>query len=170
MEYYCHRYKFGKPDIDLTASASGRKNKQSTTSWEAVMTVGGRRIGMGAASNKKAAKVKCYLDVTQYLQGCDAALWQDFIETSKSDLSANLGLAPHLVFQMSDELNEDIYGLCGDIRQSLLHKNAPAVGFEAEQQTLPVFNTARFAGQASGLSDRPTTGKYEIAETVASGY
>ena len=108
------------------------------------MTVGGRRIGMGAASSKKAAKVKCYLDVTQYLQSCDAALWQDFIEVSKTDSSANLGMAPHLVFQMSDELNEDIYGLCGDIRQSLLHKNAPTIGIEAELQTLPVFSTSRF--------------------------
>ncbi len=157
MEYYCQRYKFGKPDIDFSQSThkSGRKGKSSSQGWDAVITVGGRKIGMGSAGSKKGAQIKCYLDVTQYLESCDAELWKDFLEHSKKDSSANMGMAPHLVFQMSDNLNEDIYGLCGDIRQSILHKNAPPVGIATEPQPLPVFTTGRLskAGEAE-LEDK----------------
>src|SRR5882762_2143189 len=41
MDYYCRRYKFGKADVDFQSVAS-------KGAWEAVMTVGGRRIGMGS--------------------------------------------------------------------------------------------------------------------------
>ncbi|WWC66226.1 uncharacterized protein I206_100127 [Kwoniella pini CBS 10737] len=131
MEYYCQRYKFGKPDIEFsqtsqTTHGKSRKGKTSATmTWDAVITVGNRRIGMGQASSKKGAQVKSYLDVTQYLESCDPGLWKDFSEFSKKDKSANLGMAPHLVFQMSDRLNEDIQGLCGDIRNSRLWEHAP---------------------------------------------
>jgi hypothetical protein len=47
MEYYCQRYKFGKPDLDYSQTSGAKKGKAKTT-WEAVMTVGGRRIGMGS--------------------------------------------------------------------------------------------------------------------------
>ncbi|WWD17693.1 hypothetical protein CI109_102134 [Kwoniella shandongensis] len=151
MEYYCQRYKFGKPDIEFsqTATKSAKKGKAPTTVWDAVITVGGRRIGMGSAQNKKGAQVKCYLDVTQYLESCDPDLWRDFLEYSKKDKSANLGMAPHLVFQMSDTLNEDIQGLCGDIRHSRLWDNAPPSGAAAnEPQPLPTWSQGR-QGQAS---------------------
>ncbi|KAK8866102.1 hypothetical protein IAR55_001253 [Kwoniella newhampshirensis] len=151
MEYYCQRYKFGKPDIEFsqTATKSAKKGKAANMVWDAVITVGGRRIGMGSASNKKGAQVKCYLDVTQYLESCDPELWKDFLEYSKKDKSANLGMAPHLVFQMSDALNEDIQGLCGDIRHSRLWENAPSSGVAAnEPQPLPTWSQGR-QGQAS---------------------
>ncbi|WRT64327.1 uncharacterized protein IL334_001259 [Kwoniella shivajii] len=145
MEYYCQRYKFGKPDIEFSqtsqSSNKGRKAKSSMT-WDAVMTVGARRIGMGQASNKKGAQIKAYLDVTQYLESCDPVLWQDFVEFSKTDKSANLGKVPHLVFQMSDHLNEDIQGLCGDIRHSRLWEKAPVSGVAAnEPQPLPTWGS-----------------------------
>lgn len=128
MEFYCDLYKFGKPDLEFTTSTtkgSGRSKKGNTTQWDAVMSVKGQRIGMGSATTKKNAQVKCYLDVTQYLESCDADLWQKFLEYSKKDTSANLGMAPHLVFQLSENLNDEIQGLCGDIRHSQLYKNAP---------------------------------------------
>ena len=134
MEYYCKRYSFGKPDIEYSQSTQrsakpGKKGKAATTSkWEAVITVGGRKIGMGSAGTKKAAQIKCYLDVTQYLESCDPDLWRDFCEFSLKDPSANIGLAPHLFFQMSDELNDDVQGLCGDLRGSNLVRNAPTSG------------------------------------------
>jgi len=164
MEYYCQRYKFGKPDIDLTQSASkpSKRGKARIQIWEAVITVGGRRIGMGSASSKKGAQIKCYLDVTQYLESCDPELWKNFLEYSQTDKSANLGMAPHLVFQMSDGLNDDIYGLCGDIRGSQLFRNAPPVGVAMEQQPLPVFSSGRssrmteaeFVAKSKALQDK----------------
>jgi len=154
MEYYCKRYKFGKPDIELSQSPpKSAKNSHGQPPWDAVITVGGRRIGMGSAATKKGAQVKCYLDVTQYLESCDAELWKDFLEHSQQDPSANLPGAPHLVFQMSDNLNEDIYGLCGDIRQSSLHRHAPPVGLATEAQPLPVFH--------SGLLSRASEAELE---------
>ncbi|WWC99866.1 hypothetical protein V866_006775 [Kwoniella sp. B9012] len=149
MEYYCARYKFGKPDIEFSQSQKsqgsnkGRKGKPSSVMiWDAVITVGNRRIGMGQSSSKKGAQVKAYLDVTQYLESCDPDLWKDFLEASKKDKSANLGLAPHLVFQMSDRLNEDIQGLCGDIRHSRLWANAPPSTLSSnEHQQLPTWSS-----------------------------
>ena len=144
MEYYCKRYRFGKPDLDYSQVSGGKKSKgKGKQAWEAVMTVGGRRIGMGSASSKKGATTKCYIDVTQYLEGCDTALWQDFVEQSKNDPSASVGLAPHLVFQMSDEINEDIQGLCQDIKHSSLYAKAPMPNVAAEDQAMPAFSGAR---------------------------
>ena len=149
MEYYCKRYKFGKPDIDCSHATQKSKKGKSATSWEAIMTVGGRKIGMGSASAKKAAQIKCYLDVTQYLESCDAVLWKDFIEHSKKDPSADLGTAPHLMFLLSDHLNDEVYGLCGDIRQSSLYKNAPASGIVETVEPLLAWTPARASNRAS---------------------
>lgn len=139
MEWYCRKFNFGKPDIDITSSTTklsvpaprGRKQKTlAAQAWEAVMTVGGRRIGVGSASNKKGAQIRCYLDVVQYLEGLDKELWSDFIESTRKDPSAVIGMAPHLVFTMSDMLNDEVQTLCSDIRHSLLYYNAP----QANQQ------------------------------------
>ncbi|WWC58777.1 uncharacterized protein I303_101321 [Kwoniella dejecticola CBS 10117] len=157
MEYYCQRYKFGKPDIGFsqtsqTSHSKSRRGKPSATmTWDAVITVGNRKIGMGQSANKKGAQVKAYLDVTQYLESCDPGLWRDFLEFSKKDKSASLGMAPHLVFQMSDRLNEDIQGLCGDIRNSRLWEHAPPTSSAAnEHHPLP---------QWAARSSRPLNAK-----------
>ncbi|KAF8078620.1 P-loop containing nucleoside triphosphate hydrolase protein [Lyophyllum atratum] len=119
MDYYCRRYGFGKPEITFEETRKGGNG------WEAIMTVGGRRIGLGSASNKKAAQVACYLDVTQYLESCDTELWKAFIEAAKS--GADLGLAPKVFFQMSDRLDDELRDLCADIKKSKLYRNRPAI-------------------------------------------
>lgn len=98
MEYYCHRYRFRKPDVEYTqTTVKVPQNKKKTKMvWEGVIIVGNRRIGMGSGANKKKAAIQCYLDVTQYLESCDPDLWQDFIEHTKKDKSLNIGLAPSL--------------------------------------------------------------------------
>jgi small subunit ribosomal protein S24e len=125
MDYYCRRYKFGKPDVDFH-KASG---KRTDGTWEAVMTVGGRRIGMGSAVTKKCAQTACYLDVTQYLESCDADLWKTFVEAAKS--GKDLGMAPTVHFAMSSGLDDEIRDLCHDIRKSSLFKNRPATKISA---------------------------------------
>jgi small subunit ribosomal protein S24e len=147
MEYYCKRYRFPKPDIEFSQVAQKSKKgakKGGVTSWEAVIAVGGRKIGVGSANNKKAAQIRCYLDVTQYLESCDPDLWQDFIHAMPSTDTPDR-MAPHLVFQMSDSLNEDIQGLCADIRNSTLHRNAPPANVASEEQTMPTWTGARLA-------------------------
>ena len=117
MTYYRNRYNFDEPEIELARSGD---------EWEAVMSVGGRRIGMGSGATKKVAQRKAYLDVTQYLDSCDESLWTDYRDSQKQP-------APKLVFQMSDRLNEDIFGLCSDIKQSKLFQNAPKDGAVLEE-------------------------------------
>ncbi|KAJ7064802.1 hypothetical protein C8F01DRAFT_775775 [Mycena amicta] len=71
MDYYCHRFAFGKPDVTFEENRKG---------WEAFMDVGGRKIGFGKANNKENAEITCYLDVTAYLEGCDPDLWKAYLE------------------------------------------------------------------------------------------
>ncbi|KAF8642311.1 hypothetical protein AX16_009581 [Volvariella volvacea WC 439] len=118
MDYYCRRFGFGKPEVAF------REVRKPSSGWEAVMTVNDRRIGLGTGSTKKAAQTMCYLDVTQYLESCDAQLWKDYVEAAKT--GADLGMAPKVVFTMSDALNEDIRILCADIKRSTLYRNRPA--------------------------------------------
>ena len=122
MNYYLQRYDFHKPDIEYVEQKDDAGKK---IGHEALMTVGGRRIGMGSGKNRERAQDSAYLDVTQYLDSCDEALWEDF---QKAEPTLSGAYAPRLVFQMSDQLNEDIYGLCSDIKQSKLYQTAPKTG------------------------------------------
>ncbi|KII94379.1 hypothetical protein PLICRDRAFT_153980 [Plicaturopsis crispa FD-325 SS-3] len=117
MDYYCRRYNFGRPDLTYAAV----KDR-----WEVSMTVGGRRIGMGAAKSKKDAGIECYLDVTQYLESCDPDLWKTYIKAART--GGDLGLAPKVWLQMSDTLEDDIRDLCFEIKRSGLYRNRPAIG------------------------------------------
>jgi small subunit ribosomal protein S24e len=118
MDYYCRRYGFGRPEINFE-EIRGKRGQNST--WETVITVDGRRIGLGTGPNKKAAQISSYLDVTQYLESCDTELWKTFVEAAKS--GKDLGMAPKVFFEMSDGLNDEIRDLCYDMRKSTLYRN-----------------------------------------------
>lgn len=120
MDFYCRRFKFGRPDIEFVEGKARRGN----TAWEAVLTVGDKRIGLGSADSKKAAQVACYLDVTQYLEKCDPALWKEYVEAAKT--GADLGLAPHVSCHVSDKLAGDIRDLNYVTRRTQLYRNRPA--------------------------------------------
>lgn len=125
MDYYCRRYSFPSPDVDYVESRSG---------WEAIMTVGGRRIGLGAGTTKKIAQTTCYLDVTKYLESCDPELWSTYVTAAKT--GKDLGMAPKVRFQMSPALEDAIGDLCFDIRKTTLYRNRPlkdATAAQAEQ-------------------------------------
>ncbi|KAJ6519821.1 P-loop containing nucleoside triphosphate hydrolase protein [Mycena sanguinolenta] len=124
MDYYCRRFGFGKPDITFVEGRGG---------WEALMDVGGRRIGLGKAKSKKGALNTCYLDVTAYLEGCDPALWQEYVAASKS--GSALGMAPKIFFEMSDLLDDEIRDLCVDIKNSQLYKKRPAIAGDVPTTT-----------------------------------
>ncbi|KAJ6604653.1 P-loop containing nucleoside triphosphate hydrolase protein [Mycena vulgaris] len=116
IDYYCRRFGFSKPEITFV---EGKNN------WEALMDVGGRRIGLGKAASKKNAQVTCYLDVVSYLESCDPELWQAYLEAAKT--GAALGMAPKIFFEMSDRLDDEIRDLCVDVKNSQLYKRRPAV-------------------------------------------
>lgn len=74
MDYYCQTYQFDKPDVEFRVEGGH---------WEAIMTVGGRRIGMGRGSNMDNSQTACYLDATRYLESCDPSLWKAFVEAAR---------------------------------------------------------------------------------------
>ncbi|KAI0793506.1 P-loop containing nucleoside triphosphate hydrolase protein [Abortiporus biennis] len=122
MDYYCRRFGFGKPDVTYTEN----KSRRGTTFWEAVMTVGGRRIGMGTGANKKASMTSCYVDVTQYLESCDPELWKQFVDDAKK--GKDLGLASSFLFQSNEMIEDQIQDVCSAIKDSTLYRNRPKIG------------------------------------------
>lgn len=131
MDYYCRRFNFSRPDIEFVESKKG-----NGTTWEAMLSVGDRRIGLGSANNKKAAQVMCYLDVSQYLESCDPNLWKDFVTAAKT--GADLGLAPNVMCRISESLAEDIRDLCYDTRRTQLFRNRPAnITQTSEARSIP---------------------------------
>lgn len=115
MDYYCMKFKFGSPDISVT---------EKRGIWEAVMVVGGRRIGLGSANTKKLATTNCYLDTVQYLDSCDPALWDMFVKETKGRGDA-LGFSPPVYLNMSGRLLDRIHGLSQEISSSTLYANRP---------------------------------------------
>ncbi|KAG8219813.1 hypothetical protein J3R82DRAFT_786 [Butyriboletus roseoflavus] len=118
MDYYCRLYDFPKPDVDY------QQVSHPGSTWQAIMFVDGRRIGVGTASTKKNAHIQCYLDVTRYLETCDPDLWKRYLAAAKS--GKDLGLAPKILLSVSNSLADDIADLCSDIKKSMLYRNRPA--------------------------------------------
>jgi small subunit ribosomal protein S24e len=125
MDYYCRRFGFGKPDIIFNELKTDKTHRSHNSVWEAVMYVSNRRIGIGSGATKKAAQTNCYVDVTQYLESCDRELWEIF--SKEVPEGKDLGMAPRVLFQMSDGLEDEIRDLCADIRNSTLYRNRPSV-------------------------------------------
>lgn len=121
MDYYCRIYNFGKPVIEYQQQTGKRKN----TVWEAIMIVGGRRIGVGSGSTKKIAFTQCYLDVTRYLESCDPELWAKYVEAAQS--GKDLGLAPRVYLQISSGLADEIEDLCRGIKRTALYTTQSAI-------------------------------------------
>ncbi|ESK86655.1 deah box polypeptide 36 [Moniliophthora roreri MCA 2997] len=112
MDFYCNRYRFSQPQITY------QENKGT---WEAVMTVQGRKIGMGSGATKKDASQQCHLDVVQYLEQCDPELWKEFVK--RGDLTP----AQRLYFHVSYGVNNAIRNLVVDLKGSSLWKNRPSL-------------------------------------------
>ncbi|CAE6412163.1 unnamed protein product, partial [Rhizoctonia solani] len=121
MEFYCKEFHYDPPEVVFTKSERG-----SRTAWDATMTVGGRRIGLGYASTKKEAKNSCFTDVTVYLDQCDDTLWPKFKEQmAQHGFDGDSGMGAKVNFIMSDDLDDEIRDLCRDIKESSLYANRP---------------------------------------------
>ncbi|KAH9835555.1 P-loop containing nucleoside triphosphate hydrolase protein [Rhodofomes roseus] len=120
MEYYCRRFGFGRPELTYTPFKIPQRGG-GTTAWQAEMTVDGRRIGFSKGSNKKNSMLSCYVDVTQYLEQCDPNIWAGFLKDQKT--GKDLGLAPRVLFEIEDSLQDHIADLCSDIKKSKLYQN-----------------------------------------------
>ncbi|EKM61046.1 uncharacterized protein PHACADRAFT_247373 [Phanerochaete carnosa HHB-10118-sp] len=118
MDYYCRRFGFGRPDIE-----SIELRGKGITGWEAIMTVGGRKIGMGTAPAKKQAMMSCYVDVAKYLETCDPELWKKFVTDART--GKDLGMAVPVRFSVDQRVEDQVADLCTEIKRSTLYKNRP---------------------------------------------
>ena len=138
IDYYTRKFGFGKEDVEFNA-VSGSNNKKLGSVWEAVMTIGGSRIGFGRGTTKKMAQKTCYVDVAVYLEAHDPNLWKTFEEASKT--GRDLGLAPPVHCSMSESLEDEIYELCAEVKKTALYKNAlrlrPSLRRPDASQTVP---------------------------------
>jgi small subunit ribosomal protein S24e len=155
MDYYCRQFGFGKPDIvyNDVKSRSGHN-----LIWEAIMHVDGRRIGIGTGTNKKAALTSCYVDVTQYLEGCDRALWETF--TKEVPEGKDISMAPRVLFQMSEGLEDEVRDLCMDVRKSTLFQNRPSTS------TDPIASVALFQQRPYRTSNLPMSPESHAAKSL----
>ncbi|KAI0825124.1 P-loop containing nucleoside triphosphate hydrolase protein [Trametes gibbosa] len=147
MDYYCRRFRFSKPDVDYT--------QPTRTYWQADMIVGERRIGFGKGQSKKEAMMKCYTDVVQYLESCDANIWSEFLEDVKN--GKDLGMAPSVLFQADEVLGDRIENLKEDIKRSTLYRNRPSRtndGVEGTQQAQAQSNYRRPPPSMAVLADK----------------
>ena len=115
MEFYCMRYNFPPPVI-ITKDSRGK--------WEAILSVGDRRIGVGKGSTKKIATSNSYLDVVRYIDSCDPVLWPAFIIETKNKGDA-LGLAPPVWLNASGRLGDKLKDLNHELSRSKLYSNRP---------------------------------------------
>ena len=113
MDYYCQRFKFGKPDLVYNTVGGGgggggkySRGKSNAGSWCATLLVGGRRIGMGEAKSKKDAMNRAYLDTAQYLESCDATLWGDWCEKKTASMVMKGAMPAHVVFEVDTRTDE----------------------------------------------------------------
>ena len=120
IDYYTRKFSFGREDVEYNTVTGSSKRQGSL--WEAVMTIGGSRIGFGCGSTKKLAQKTCYVDVAVYLEAYDHSLWNDFVAAAKA--GRDLGMAPPVYCVMSESLEDEIYELCMDVKKSTLYKNA----------------------------------------------
>lgn len=135
MDYYCRRFGFGKPDIIYTLKTLSGKQQL----WQADMTVDGRLIGFGRGSTKKQAMTTCYVDVTAYLEKCDPDIWTRFVQDAKT--GKDIGMAPKVLFQIDDSLEDQIQSLCDDIKRSTLYKHRPHLRVQQMIEKTPSSST-----------------------------
>ena len=139
MDYYCHKYSFAHPEIT---------SEEVRGAWESVMTVGGRRIGVGTGANKKLALSNCYLDVVQYLDGCDATLWKNFLVETKGKGDA-IGLAPPVWLHIGARLSDRVKELSTEIAHSQLFANRPQDSFDSVSRSRSSSSSAPLSSSSS---------------------
>ncbi|KAJ3865469.1 hypothetical protein EV359DRAFT_80449 [Lentinula novae-zelandiae] len=141
MDYYCHRFHFAAPEITYTNSGN---------TWETVMTVESRKIGMGIAVSKKISLQRCYLDVVQYLEQCDPQLWKDFKEKASTGYTQNQRLS----MPLTHDLQARIRDLIVDLRSSELYKNRPALASGTISDSITAMGTRYRVPNRSILSEK----------------
>ncbi|KAF9076296.1 hypothetical protein BDP27DRAFT_1314204 [Rhodocollybia butyracea] len=114
MEYYCARFHFKKAEVEYI---------EKRGAWDAVLSVEGRKIGLGLGASKKQAMHRCYLDVVEYLVKCDPELWENFKVKATNVIIEPQRLTLHLSYNLASRVRD----LIVDLKSSELYKKRPAL-------------------------------------------
>ncbi|KAF9044531.1 P-loop containing nucleoside triphosphate hydrolase protein [Hymenopellis radicata] len=113
IDFYCAKFRFSKPVVATELRST------SSSTWDSLMTIEGRKVGMGSAKSKKGSQHKCTLDVVRYLEQCDPGLWTEFVHKRK--IGEGLGDAPPIPFFIPSSICTDVRDLCVDLHHSQLY-------------------------------------------------
>lgn len=89
---------------------------------------------MGEAKSKKEASNRAYLDTAQYLESCDADLWNVWTEKKKSNLVMKGAMPAHVVFDVDPRTDEELRETVWESRESHLYKRARAMVAKEEEK------------------------------------
>jgi small subunit ribosomal protein S24e len=158
IDYYCHRFKFGKPDVQYS-ELSGKKGK-SPGLWSAMLHVEQRQIGGGKGRTKKEANSAAYLDTAKYLDECDPELWKTF--ASEVGATGDFGKVPHVEFGLTPNVEDFLHDLVHDASKSELYSRASAlVERERQKANQGEILTATSAGAQLQLGKQETPRRQE---------
>lgn len=129
IDFYCTQFHFGRPEISLQrakkGSADGKRMVQKD--WKATMVVGGAALAEVIASTKKSATANIYLEAVSYIVSHDLSIWKTFTTQQQKPSASTLtmGNVPHVIFNMSEELDDEVRSTYEYTRESLLFANRP---------------------------------------------
>ncbi|SCZ96642.1 BZ3500_MvSof-1268-A1-R1_Chr4-4g07508 [Microbotryum saponariae] len=132
MDFYCQKFGFGKPDLQITRVAvKGANNKRAKTvaqeGWQATLLVQGSKIGVAEARNKKQASNRAYLDFARHLDSSDPTLWSMWQDKKRSNVIAKGHVMAQVVFEADQDSAEDLEEVVYGARGSGLYKRARAM-------------------------------------------
>lgn len=123
IDYFCQSGHYGKPEVVVSPAQKRGRRSSVQTGWLAEVAIGGAKLGQAEASSKKAAQHAALLDTAAALERHDQQLWRQFDTTHKP--GAPVGKAPHVVFSVSEELDEHMRDLYDMTRRSELYAKRP---------------------------------------------
>ncbi|KAH8835766.1 P-loop containing nucleoside triphosphate hydrolase protein [Flagelloscypha sp. PMI_526] len=138
IDYYCRSFGFQWPEINANSLGSY---------WECVITISGRRLGIGSGPSKKFAESQAYLDTALYIESCDPPLWVQFKAAQAA--GKELGLAPAVPLDLPRDLVGDMKDLCDEELSAksqlltdtlnLYYQNPKLEKMREARATLPVY-------------------------------
>ncbi|SNX86915.1 related to ATP-dependent RNA helicase [Melanopsichium pennsylvanicum] len=130
IDFYCRRFNLGTPDIRQSAAKQGKpkrgaKASSSVTTQQphASMYLAGNQIGAAVGKSKKQAVANCYIESVTYIESTDPSLWKTFSLLHKPGMP--IQKAPHVLFDMSDELDDSVQNIYDTMIRSKIYAKRP---------------------------------------------
>lgn len=129
IDFYCSKYGFPRADIIYNSKS------KATTIIEAIMFIGGNRVGTGSGCNMKEATSLCYIDACLWMSSCDDSLWYQFLMLEATNKAKETratqrknqqkaDYVPSVELSFSEKLDAQLRSVIWEARKSELHRQA----------------------------------------------